>query len=169
MRGRAWLVVALLAGCGGGHSGSTADPLAPPPLTITERCHTGQLAARITSAAATITVFSLTDTADVACVLEGYVRLDLADGNGAVIDIQPSRLGDVPIRRLTITPGGSASFEVHSRPPSDGGPSCTLVTPAQVRITPPDETDALTVDSSAAPGIVGCNGQYGVTAMHTGA
>ncbi|HEX3623204.1 MAG TPA: DUF4232 domain-containing protein, partial [Acidimicrobiales bacterium] len=121
MRAKAWFLLLLLAGCGRGSSGSTADPVAAPPLSITERCHAAQLQARIASAAASTTVFSLTDTANVACVLEGYVRFELLDRDGAALDVQPTRLTDVPIRRLTVAPGGMATFELHSRTTTAGG------------------------------------------------
>lgn len=165
MRRQALLLLVLLAGCSSGGSGSTADPAAAPPPTFTERCHTGQLQARVESATATITVFSLTDTADVACVLEGYVRFDLLDVTGATLRT-PTRLTDVPTKRMTLKPDGVASFELHSRTTSADGAACVPVTPARVRITPPDETDALTLDVGGAPGIKGCDGQYGLTAMH---
>lgn len=165
MRRRAWLLAVLLAGCGGGSSGSTADPVAAPRTTVTERCHTAQLEARLASGTPTITVFSLTDTADVACVLEGYVRLELLGRNGAALGVQPARLTDVPIRRVTLLPGGAATFELHTRIATPGSsPPCNAVTPAGLRITPPDEIDSLIVEATAA--IAGCDGQYGVTAMH---
>lgn len=167
MRGSAGLVLVLLAGCAGGGSGSTADPVAAPATTLTERCHTAQLQARLASATATVTVFSLTDTANVACVLEGYVRVELVDRDGVILERQPTRLTDVPARRLTVPPAGAASFELHTRTATGGDP-CTMLTPARVRITPPDETDALTLEAAGAPGLSGCEGQYGVTAMHSG-
>ena len=162
MRARAWAFAFLLAGCGGGGgSARTADSTTS--SLATARCHTDQLQARVQSAAATITVVSLTDTAAAPCVLEGYVRLELLDRTGAVLAVQPTRLTDVPTRRLTLRPGGAAVFELHARPTAAGGAPCTLVTPARLRITPPDETDALTVD--AGPAASGCDSQYGVTAM----
>jgi hypothetical protein len=155
-------VALLLVGCGGGgRSARTAD--ATTSTVATGRCHTDQLQARIQSTTATITVVSLTDTAAAACVLEGYARLELLDRTGAVLPVQPTRLTDVPTRRLTLKPGGAAVFELHARPTAAGGAPCTLVTPARLRITPPDETDPLTVE--AGPSAAGCDNQYGVTAM----
>jgi hypothetical protein len=168
MRRTAGLLLVVLAGCSGGGSGPTGDPDAAPAPTFTERCHTPQLQARVQSTTAAITVFSLTDSADVACVLEGYARLELLDRTGAPLAVQPTRLTDVPIRRLTLTPGTAAAFELHTRTTTAGGSPCTVVSAAGVRITPPDETDPLTVDAGGAAGIAGCEGQYGVTAMHAG-
>jgi len=162
MRRSAWLLLVVLAGCGGGGGGSDAGVDAAPAPTFTERCHTAQLRARVESTTATITVFSLTDTADVACVLEGYARVELLDRNGAGLDIQPARLTDVPVRRLTLAPGKAAAFELHSRAAAAGAGACTPVTAARVRILAPDETEPLTVDA----GIAGCDGQYGITAIH---
>lgn len=159
------MLLLLLAGCGGGGgSGSNADIGDAPAPTFTERCHTPQLQARLESGTANITVFSLTDIADVTCVLEGYARLELVDRNGAVLDVQPSRLTDIPARRVTLAPGKTVAFELHTRSTAAGGPPCTPVTAARIRILAPDETEPLTVD--AGTGIAGCAGQFGVTAMH---
>ena len=168
MRARAWVLMALLAGCGGtGGAGSTTGTTADPALAAT-RCHTGQLRARIESATATTTVVSLTNTGTVACALEGYVRLELLDGAGAVLPVQPARLADVPSRRVTVTPGRTASFELRTRSTAAGGAPCTVVTPVRLRITPPDESEALNVDVGGATGVAGCDSQYGVTAMTPG-
>jgi hypothetical protein len=167
MRVRPWLLAALLAGCSAGGSGSGVDPAVPPPPTFTERCHTSQLRARLESEAAGVAVFSLTDTADVACVLEGYARVELVDPTGTA-GPQPTRVSDAPVRRLTLAPGKAASFELHTRSTATGAAGCTPVNVARVLITAPDETDPLTVEAGGPNSLAGCEGQYGVTAMHAG-
>jgi len=166
VRLRPWLLVALLAGCSAGGSGSNVDPAAAPAPTFTERCHTSQLRARLESATAGVAVFSLTNTDDRACVLEGYARVELLDGTGTALAVPPTRLTDVPIRRLTLAPGTAASFELHTRAPGASNAACEPASVSRMLITAPDETDPLTVDAGGGAGLAGCEGQYGVTAMH---
>ena len=171
MPGKAWLLVVVLAACGvaacgdGGGAGS-GDPTATVPGQVTTRCHTEQVQARAepssTVAGSGVTVVSLTGVGAEACALEGYAGLQLLDRNGAAVAIQLNRSTDVPIRRVILTPGGAASFEVRTRPPSSG--PCTAVTGARLKITLPDEPDSLVVDA-AGEGVATCDGQVSVTAL----
>ena len=161
------LAALLLVACGSsGGSTSTAAPVASGP-TLLLPCQTPDLAAKIQSATATNTVVSLTVTGSRTCVLEGYARPELVDAGGVVLPAQFTRLTDVPARRLTLKPGEMAVFELHARKTAANGGACTLVSPARLRITPPDQPDALTVDAPGAGALASCDGQYGLTAMQT--
>jgi hypothetical protein len=171
---KAWMMVVLMAtcggaGCGGGGGAGSAgpgDPTATVPGQYTGRCHTAEVQARVESSSAAagtgVTVVSLTAVGADACALEGYVGLQLLDRNGAAVTIQLNRSTDVPIRRMILLPGRAASFEVRTRPPGAG--PCTPVTGTRLKITLPDEPDSLVVDA-AADGLVTCDGQLSVTAM----
>ena len=166
MRNAALLLATLLAvACGGSggpkSTGGTTDP------TLLLPCQTPDLAARIQSATPAITLVSLTVTGNRTCVLEGYVRLELLDASGVSLPGQFTRLPDVPARRLTLKPGATAIFELHPRKTLANGAACALVSPAKLRITPPDQPDAVTVDAPNAGALASCDGQYGLTAMQT--
>ena len=148
------LTMLVLVACGADRAtkspaGSTATQ-APTDATLLLPCQTQDLAARIQSSTATITVVSLTVTGRRTCVLQGYVRPELLDAGGAGLPVQFMRLTDVPPRRLTLKPGDMAVFELHVRTTLANGAACTLVSPAKLRITPPDQPDALTVDAPSA-------------------
>jgi hypothetical protein len=174
VRGKAWMIMVLMAAwggaaCGGGGGAGAADPGDPTatvPGQFTTRCHTADVRARIESSSTAggtgVTVVSLTGAGAEPCALEGYAGLELLDRNGATEAIQLSRSTDVPIRRVILPPGRVASFEVRTRPPGAG--PCASVTGARVKITLPDEPDSLVVDA-AAGGLVTCDGQISVTAM----
>jgi hypothetical protein len=174
VQGKAWMMVVLMAACGGaacgggGGAGSAGrgDPTATVPGPVATRCHTADVQARVessaTAAGSGVTVVSLTGIGADACALEGYAGLELLGRDGAAVAIQINRSTDVPIRRVILPPGRTASFEVRTRPPGAG--PCAAVTGARFKITLPDEPDSLVVDT-ASDGLVACDGQISVTAI----
>jgi hypothetical protein len=175
VQGKAWMMTMVLmatfggAACGGGGgagSTQTGDPTATVPGQFTTRCHTAGVQARVesssTAAGTGVTVVSLTDSGADACALEGYAGLQLLERDGAGVAIQLNRSTDVPIRRVILTPGRAASFEVRTRLP--GAAPCMPVGGARLKITLPDEPDSLVIDAPA-DAVVTCDGQISVTAM----
>ncbi len=148
----ALLGVALLAGCGGG-AGSASRPATPSTSTpaggTAPTCQTSQLQAALempdAGAGQRYVTLVLTNTG-ATCRTAGYVGLQLLAAGGAMIPtlVAPQTGRLVPV---TLAPGGTASTPLHwaGIPLSDEAQTGPCEPqPAQVEITPPDQTQALT-------------------------
>jgi len=136
------------------------------------RCHTSQLRATAGQGGMglgnVMKVLRLTNVSDAPCRLYGYPGLQLLDNNHRTMPTQVSR-GDTYFRpdpgagRVTLGPGETASFVAawgHVPPGPELCPASGFV-----RLTPPDETDYLTIPVA----MDACNGWIQVTALVAGA
>jgi len=136
------------------------------------RCHTSGLSVTTgpgnSSAGHPTTLLVLTNTSATICSVSGYVGLQMLDSslhpitttvvpNGGMLSLLP--LATV----VTLAPGQQASTLVQWTDVPMPGPACT--TSAQLGVTPPDETAALTV----AAAISSCGGELDVSALQPGA
>lgn len=184
--GAALVAVVLLAGCssGGGSAKSapsttatTAAPSTTTPVSSSSsvastatsttsigRCTTAELSLRAAGGSAAtghaLATFELRNTSSRTCRLLGYPGVQLLDASGATLtEAQRTAgfiLGDVAPSAVTVAAGKSAYFGVESVNVCQGD---LIPTPsASLRVTPPDETAALTVAAT----INVCKGQQSV-------
>lgn len=119
----------------------------PPGHSAAPRCHTGDLALRLTGggggAGQRYTGLVLTNTASHPCTLYGYVGVGMTGPDGPV-STRLIRDGGAS-RHITVRPGGSAASSLHwtAVPADDEKPSCAPK-PTTIEVTPPDETTQLT-------------------------
>jgi hypothetical protein len=143
-----------------GASGSTVPSTVAPPSSSTAvpstaaavaRCTTGDLSVRANGGSAAtghaLAVFELRNTSSKPCRMVGYPGVRVLDGSGATLtDAQRTAgfiLGDVPPAAVTVAAGQVAYFGVESTNVCQGDLNPTPS--ASLRVTPPDETAALTV------------------------
>jgi hypothetical protein len=137
-------------------SPSTAPPSTPGSTTVTSttgpaRCTTQELSLRANGGGAAtghaVADFELRNTSSRPCRMLGYPGVRVLDASGATMtDAQRTSgfiLGDAPPAAVIVPAGQVAYFGVESVNVCNGGadprPSASL------RVTPPDETAALTV------------------------
>jgi hypothetical protein len=136
------------------------------------RCHTSQLLARPGEGGVglgnVMTVLTLTNVSDVPCRLYGYPGIQMLDSNHRAIPTHVAR-GDTYFRldpgptRVFVGPNETASFVAAWGHVPPGPELCAAST--YVRLTPPDETDYLTIPVA----IDACAGGIFVTAIVAGA
>jgi hypothetical protein len=125
---------------------STQSTTASSASATLDRCHTSQLAAAFVStqgaAGSSIGTFSLTNTSSSTCTLLGFPGIALTDDAGHEVVPPPERNGAIPASKVTLTSGQHATFAM--RWENDvNGTGCFDV--SRVVITPPDETDSITI------------------------
>jgi hypothetical protein len=142
-----------------------------PMPTVGDRCHSAglSLVAGRTDAGAgnRVQPFQLTNTTEVACVIQGYPGAQLRDDRGNAL---PTRVewgggnfsGDPPPARLVVPPGGHVEFDLHWEVIPVGDETiCPRA--SSLAVTPPDEYSPL----SAPVQIQACgSGHLDVRAIH---
>jgi len=167
-----------LTSCSSGTTHSSSSVVAPSPAASTgapttatapattgptttagsSRCHTAQLAASAgpTNGAAghIAQVFILRNTAGATCTLFGYPGLLRLDAARAPMETTVTRGSSVVVRDpgpalVTLAPGASASFASGwGHIPTASDPPGTCPASTSLEITPPDETDHLTIPAA---------------------
>ena len=138
----------------------TAGPPAPvPPTTPTgpDRCHTADLTARLhnldPAAGSRYATVVLTNRTSSTCRVYGYGGVQLLDATRHPLPTHQIREPGTPPHPVLLRPGGSASSQLHWSPLPDGTESQTgpcQPTPTYLLITPPDETQQITVPWSSS-------------------
>lgn len=135
-----------------GSSKGAGDTSAPdgedsaPPAEAKTACHTSELKATVgeghPGAGQENFPLVLTNGSGHTCTVYGFPGLAFVDGGGHQVSVDPERTS-APKARISLAPGESAWA-----PLSFTNPQMTdakTVTPASVKITPPDELDPLTI------------------------
>jgi Domain of unknown function (DUF4232) len=135
-----------------------------------DRCHTGQLAAAFSDfdagAGQRYALLSLTNRSDVTCTMYGYPGMLLQDAAGHPVATDVRRDPDAGPVLFPLAPGHAAWARLHwtAMPSADEPQSGDCEPPAAaVIVTPPDETDHLTVAKGLGP--VCAHGRIDVGAM----
>ncbi|MBD0418811.1 DUF4232 domain-containing protein [Streptomyces sp. TRM S81-3] len=111
------------------------------------RCHTSELSASVGAnrpgAGQSNFALVLTNGSRRTCTVYGFPGVEFVNGAGEAVTPDPERATDEERRTVTLAPGASAwSALTYTNPALTG---VTTVTPAALRVTPPDETAALSV------------------------
>ncbi|MGV9357369.1 DUF4232 domain-containing protein [Streptomyces misionensis] len=119
----------------------TASPASAVPATG-RRCHTSELRASVGAdhpgAGQSNFALVLTNASDRTCTVRGFPGVAFVDGAGEAVTPDPERATDEARQTVTLAPGAAAwSAMTYTNPALTG---VTTVTPAALRITPPDET-----------------------------
>lgn len=106
------------------------------------RCHTSELRASVGAdhpgAGQSNFALVLTNASDHACTVRGFPGVAFVNGRGEAVTPDPERATGEARRTVTLAPGASAwSAMTYTNPALTG---VTTVTPAVLRLTPPDET-----------------------------
>ncbi len=138
---------------------------APTPITASrstapgpDRCHTADLAARLraldSAAGQRYVAVVLTNRSTRTCVVYGYGGVQLLDAARRPLPTNQVRDRLVPPRLVRLGPGASAYSRLHWGVVPTGTESQTgpcEPTPAHLLVTPPDETQPITVAWSYGP------------------
>lgn len=141
---------------GGGHTTTAA----------LERCHTGEVSARIVAGDAAAgnryATLVFTNESDGACTLDGHPGMRLLDGNHDPLPTDVRRVAPSP-REVVLQPGGTASASLHWTVVPSGDQKCQP--PAKYTlVTPPDAYDQLTISFHARS----CHGTIFATSVVAG-
>jgi hypothetical protein len=132
----------------------TGAPAPVPPTTPTgpDRCHTADLAARLrdldSAPGSRYSAVVLTNRSSSSCRVYGYGGVQLLDAARHPLPTHQVRDRTRPPRLVLLRPGASASSLLHWGAISDETESQTAQcqpTPAYLLVTPPDETQPITV------------------------
>jgi hypothetical protein len=125
---------------------------APVPPTGPDRCHTADLAGRLreldSAAGSRYSAVVLTNRSSSSCRVYGYGGVQLLDAARHPLPTHQVRDRTRPPRLVLLRPGASASSLLHWGAISDETESQTAQcqpTPAYLLVTPPDETQPITV------------------------
>jgi len=149
-------------------------PVPPTTPTGPDRCHTADLTAGLhnldAAAGSRYATAVLTNRTRSTCRIYGYGGVQLLDAARHPLPTHQIRDPGTPPRPVLLRPGGSASARLHWSPLPDGTESQTgpcQPTPTYLLITPPDETQPITVPwSSSEPAC--SHGRIGQTAYVAG-
>ena len=158
----------VLAACGGGTSVSskptTTTTSIPTSSTTTggsngsTRCHSGQLSASFGTVGAgagnRYVRVILTNNGPSSCSTIGYVGMQLLSSGGQAIPTSVVRDGPGTPTTVVLAPGAQASASLHWGAIAGGNEPQNApceATPQQVQITPPNETQPLTIGWSFGP------------------
>jgi len=149
-------------------------PVPPTTPTGPDRCHTADLTAGLhnldAAAGSRYATVVLTNRTRSTCRIYGYGGVQLLDAARHPLPTHQIRDPGTPPRPVLLRPGGSASSGLHWSPLPDGTESQTgpcQPTPTYLLITPPDETQPITVPwSSSEPAC--SHGRIGQTAYVAG-
>ncbi|HEY0559838.1 MAG TPA: DUF4232 domain-containing protein [Frankiaceae bacterium] len=171
------LILAALAGCGSGSSSSptasvgspttgaaTTNPsaattathsAAPRATAASTRCHTSQLAATIDSvqgaAGSSIAAVTLRNASADTCTIQGYVGLAFERG-GQQVPTTVNRDTSLAATVVTLAPGATTRFQARANNIPSGTDTSCQPAPDHLLLTPPDETDPLTLTVKATDG-----------------
>ncbi|MGW2180481.1 DUF4232 domain-containing protein [Streptomyces sp. NPDC001732] len=123
---------------------ATAGPASSP---ASSRCHTSELRASIgpnhPGAGQSNFAVVLTNASRRSCTIHGFPGLAFVNGKGEAVTPDPERGTGKERSTVILTPGASAwATMTHANPALTG---VTTVTPEALRITPPDETEWISV------------------------
>jgi hypothetical protein len=123
------------------------------PAASTSRCHTSQLSAAFVdtqgAAGSSIGTFRLTNNSSNTCTVTGFPGLALTDDAGRDVVPPPRRETGSPAEPVELTPGAHAVFLLQWGNDVNGT-GCFIA--SRVVITPPDETDPITIPAVDANG-----------------
>ncbi|WP_431035346.1 DUF4232 domain-containing protein [Streptomyces sp. P6-2-1] len=130
----------------GTSDGSDAKPAA------SSQCHTSELSARVgdnhPGAGQENFALVLTNTSSRTCTVYGYPGLAFVNEAGEQVTVDPQRT-DAEKTKVTVAPGKSAWAPLTFSNPRMTG--VTTITPAAIRLTPPDERDYLKAPWKGGP------------------
>ena len=123
-----------------------------------DRCRTGGLSAAVTpgpsGAGQRSATVVLRNTGARACTLDGYGGIGLVDAGGQPVPTRQVRITPPAPAPVTLPPGATASSELRwSAVPgaADAATGSCQPVAAELRVIPPDETDALPVPWQGGP------------------
>ncbi|MEW1777192.1 DUF4232 domain-containing protein [Streptomyces sp. NPDC086777] len=128
-------------------SGGTGTAAPSPTVPTVRRCHTSEVRASLgpnrPGAGQSNFAVVLTNGSRRTCTLYGFPGVAFVNGAGEAVTPNPERATDQAERAVTLNPGDSAWSTLSYTNPAITG--VTTVTPAALLVTPPDETDPITV------------------------
>ncbi|MDT0413545.1 MULTISPECIES: DUF4232 domain-containing protein [Streptomyces] len=134
-------------GGGGSKTGggtATSDPGSDAKPAASTQCHTSELSVRVgdnhPGAGQEGFALVLTNTSSRTCTVYGYPGLAFVNDAGEQVTVDPERAPGTK-ERVSLTPGKSAWSPLTFTNPRATG--VTTITPAAIRLTPPDERDYL--------------------------
>ncbi|WP_432159747.1 DUF4232 domain-containing protein [Streptomyces sp. NRRL F-5630] len=135
----------------GGGTGTSDKGSDPKPAPSTQ-CHTSELSVRVgdnhPGAGQEGFALVLTNTSSRTCTVYGYPGLAFVNDAGEQVTVDPERAPGTK-ERVSLTPGKSAwSPLTYTNPRATG---VTTITPAAIRLTPPDERDYLKAAWNGGP------------------
>ncbi|MEU6442467.1 DUF4232 domain-containing protein [Streptomyces sp. NPDC047046] len=129
---------------GGGTSTSDPDSGSDAKPAASTQCHTSELSVRVgdnhPGAGQEGFALVLTNTSSRTCTVYGYPGLAFVNDAGEQVTVDPERAPGTK-ERVSLTPGKSAWSPLTFTNPRATG--VTTITPAAIRLTPPDERDYL--------------------------
>lgn len=124
---------------------SSTSTTASGPAACTSSQLQGELGPKDTGAGQVYAPLILRNTSSTSCVVRGFPGVSVLDGSGTQLGEPATREG-AEGSDVLLQPGGVASSVLHTTNQGIGGP-CQPAS-AQMRVFPPDQTEALTFDAS---------------------